>query len=41
MRKAAEQAEQAIAAARAKLAATCGKDAELGESGPEPACKAK
>ena len=37
MNKAAEQ----VQTARAKLAAACGRDAELDETGPEPACKQK
>jgi hypothetical protein len=37
MNKAAEQ----VQTARAKLAAACGKDAQLDESGPEPSCKQK
>ena len=41
LRDAMNKAAQQITAARAKMAAACGKDAELDETGPEPACKVK
>ena len=41
MREAMNKAAQQITAARAKMAAACGKDSDLDETGPEPICKQK
>ena len=41
MREAMNKAAQQITAARAKMAAACGKEADLDETGPEPTCKVK
>jgi hypothetical protein len=40
-RDAMNKAAQQVQAARAKLAAACGKDAQLDETGTEPVCKQK